>query len=85
MDRSPQGIGVKIVKTKMKFHHRFEERVLIFRLRKKHLGRNTKRLIFDDKKSGVTKAYLMLQVYLGIYVFGEMEFPYVGRIHTAVL
>lgn len=63
MDHFPQGIGVNIVKQYLKFHHRFEERVLIFPLRKKHLGRNTtKRLIFDDKKTGVPKAYLMLQV-----------------------
>lgn len=64
MDHFPQGIGVKIVKKYLKFHHRFEERVLIFRLGKKHLGRNTKRL----QKTGVPKAYLMLQVSkLGIY------------------
>lgn len=38
MDHFPQGIGVKIVKKYLKFHHRFEERVLIFRLGKKTLG-----------------------------------------------
>lgn len=53
MDHFPQGIGVKIVKKYLKFHHRFEERVLIFRLGKKHLGRNTKRLQKNRRTQGV--------------------------------
>lgn len=65
MDHFPQGIGVKIVKKYLKFHHRFEERVLIFRLGKKNTWVETRS---DYKKTGVPKAYLMLQVSkLGIY------------------
>lgn len=50
MDHFPQGIGVKIVEKKLKFHHRFEERVHIFRLRKKTLGSKHEAIDFWRQK-----------------------------------